>query len=994
MNLKSANPILHTSAPQDLSGIFDDATWKGHLPATSSPLSKPQLQQPILPPHSLVSPIASYNTASTGHMPTQPVDRDMRGVNLKANQQQPHVVPMTSLSMPSTANLTEEPLPHSLKTPSLTQLGSVMKTSSTYNQPSHVDYRIPRDNSRDPPPHDEMVLHPHTNMTKASIYSQTHHPDYRIPQVSREASTILQGSREPMSHDELVSQGYMANTPMPSLSLSHPSLGDYGIPHVSREPLTRDFASVPNNHQSNSQQMSQGNMTSTKISPTQPSHGDYTSLISREPQADMRMVSPTQISTAQAPMAFVSPPHQGHVIANDPARHVILQSHPHTQPATRDPLEYNRSMNMNASQINSDPLVTTKPTKSIPLHFQSVPYSSSTDMNYMNQPHSALPPQHPSDASSLPSNGNLPKMHTNLPAGSTDGASNYSPAKSIPERGYESEYMSPRLKTLSHDSLHHEMQPPSSNNVMHPELERQHNRATLPPSTEIYNSKTNLLVKREIPEKDTNVVRGSMLRQDPVEVHEVLSTVREGEQSNKTIAVPNVDDKPTEMFGSRRYYDEGTQNDSPERNETKRNQNSNLPVSKPYENSNNLSVSEPYAAPTHSPMDSREYNGRTSTPERTTMHNVPSTSTGATLIKDMHDFKSHTEPSLSSVIQTTANVQQENDHKPSQVQTTEDTRSLPELQPAETTAYNSEMDNRMTPLTQQQSEAKQEDVEFSDKKCSTTQDSPFPAPTKYNSPDRQSSSSNKSPSLATTKSSSVTNASALPSEIRQDELKNPDRYSSSSKESPPSPPTKSNTRLTPALPSKPPVQNVDDSDTDFFDQNINVTNSAAYRSLVGDMRKGSDGTDSEIDEAEGQVSAIISKPQTPLSRPTFKPFAASIPSLRPALPDTDTDSVDSVEAAIQAAMKKKDLEAVAESPRETPQPPPSSSLKQEAKSETAAEMVKPSPIKPGIDKTPGKKTQNTATALQINLDSECESYEVSAGGDASDEDDFDFYDKF
>lgn len=41
------------------------------------------------------------------------------------------------------------------------------------------------------------------------------------------------------------------------------------------------------------------------------------------------------------------------------------------------------------------------------------------------------------------------------------------------------------------------------------------------------------------------------------------------------------------------------------------------------------------------------------------------------------------------------------------------------------------------------------------------------------------------------------------------------------------------------------------------------------------------------------------------SRPVFKPFAASIPSLRPAPADTDTDSVDSVEAAIQAAMKKK-----------------------------------------------------------------------------------------
>lgn len=85
---------------------------------------------------------------------------------------------------------------------------------------------------------------------------------------------------------------------------------------------------------------------------------------------------------------------------------------------------------------------------------------------------------------------------------------------------------------------------------------------------------------------------------------------------------------------------------------------------------------------------------------------------------------------------------------------------------------------------------------------------------------------------------------------------------------------------------------------------------------------------------------------------------------------------------------------MAESQREFSQPSPSPSLKQEAKSEAAAELVKPLPVKSVIDRAPGKKTQNTATALHINLDSECESYEVSAGGEASDEDDFDFYDKF
>ncbi|XP_045111570.1 uncharacterized protein LOC123504801 isoform X2 [Portunus trituberculatus] len=972
MNLKSANPILHTSVPQDLSGIFDDATWKGHLPTTSTPLSKPQLQQP-----NLVTSIASYNTASMGHMPTQPVDRDVRRVNLNVNKQQPYAVPMTNISMPSTGSLTDESLLHSLKIPSLTQLSSVMKTPSTYSQPSHVDYRITHDNSRDPPPHDGMILHPHANMTKASIYSQTPHSDYRIPQVYREAPTILQVSREPLNQTGPVSQSYMANTPMPSLSHSHHSLGDY----VSREPLIHDFTTVPNNHQSNAQPQIQNNMVGTQRSVTlQPSHVDYTNpLISQEPQADMRIVSPTQVNTAQTPMAHVTPPHQGHMVTNDPARQVILQSHPPTQPASRDPMEYNRSMNMNVSQIHSDPLVTTKPLTNISLHLQDIPYSSNTDLSYMNQPPSAVPPQHLSGANSLSTNR----------YGSADGVTNYLPAKSIPGRGYESEYTSFHLKTLPHDSLHHDIHPSTSNNTMHTDSDTQHNRATLPSSNEICNPQPNLLVKREIPEKDTNVVRGSMLRQDPVEVHELASSVREGEITYRTPAVPDVDDKPREIFDSRRNYDERTQNDSTGRNETEKIQSSNLPISKPNENSNNLSVSKPYTALTHdSIVESREYNDeKTSTPEKNVMYNVPSTNTEVTLVEAKHDLKSHTEPYLSSANQATVNAQQENYHKPSQVQTNDE----PQL--AETNAYNYEMQNK-TPLTQHQREAEMKDVEFTGRRDINTQDPPSQAPTKHNSPDRQSSSSSKSPSLATTKSSPVINTSTLLSEATQNEVKNPDRHSSSSKESPQSHPTKSNTRPTTFLPSKPPVQNVDDSDTDFFDQNTNVTNSAAYRSLVGGMRKGSDGTDSEIDEAEGQVSAIISKPQTPLSRPTFKPFAASIPSLRPAQPDTDTDSMDSVEAAIQAAMKKKDLEAVTESPRESPQHPPSSSLKQECTSETSNEPVKPVPVKPGIDKASGKKTQNTPTALQINLDSECESYEVSGGGEASDEDDFDFYDKF
>lgn len=54
-----------------------------------------------------------------------------------------------------------------------------------------------------------------------------------------------------------------------------------------------------------------------------------------------------------------------------------------------------------------------------------------------------------------------------------------------------------------------------------------------------------------------------------------------------------------------------------------------------------------------------------------------------------------------------------------------------------------------------------------------------------------------------------------------------------------------------------------------------------------------------------KFSPVLYKKLFLFFRPVFKPFASSIPSLRSTPGDTDTDSVDSVEAAIQAAMRKK-----------------------------------------------------------------------------------------
>ncbi|KAK8738428.1 hypothetical protein OTU49_003871 [Cherax quadricarinatus] len=181
----------------------------------------------------------------------------------------------------------------------------------------------------------------------------------------------------------------------------------------------------------------------------------------------------------------------------------------------------------------------------------------------------------------------------------------------------------------------------------------------------------------------------------------------------------------------------------------------------------------------------------------------------------------------------------------------------------------------------------------------------------------------------------------------------------------------------------------EEEDSDFFDRDVVVTATAAYRSLVGNTlgdAAASLGTESESDEVEGQMSSFVSKQQTQSARSTFKPFASSIPSLRPQPPETDTDSVDSVEAAIQAALKnKKDQPSDAAPPAQPRQLSSQGGLRSQPVPESPKEI-----IKPGIGITHNK--MHAPAALQLNLASDSESYGVSAGEDGSD-DDFDFYDK-
>ncbi|XP_042226321.1 uncharacterized protein LOC121869174 isoform X1 [Homarus americanus] len=182
--------------------------------------------------------------------------------------------------------------------------------------------------------------------------------------------------------------------------------------------------------------------------------------------------------------------------------------------------------------------------------------------------------------------------------------------------------------------------------------------------------------------------------------------------------------------------------------------------------------------------------------------------------------------------------------------------------------------------------------------------------------------------------------------------------------------------------SKAASQDQEEDEQDFFDRDIPVTASTAYKNLVGNTRVSagsSPRTDSESDDVEGHMSAIISQQQTQPTRPTFKPFASSIPSLRP--PETDTDSVDSVEAAIQTALKNKKDQPSGNSVPHQSSPPEDTSLK--PTSVQAKEN-----IRTGI----GGKAR-ASTALQLNLESDSESYGISVGGEeASDEDDFGFYD--
>ncbi|XP_068210131.1 A-kinase anchor protein 200-like isoform X2 [Palaemon carinicauda] len=186
------------------------------------------------------------------------------------------------------------------------------------------------------------------------------------------------------------------------------------------------------------------------------------------------------------------------------------------------------------------------------------------------------------------------------------------------------------------------------------------------------------------------------------------------------------------------------------------------------------------------------------------------------------------------------------------------------------------------------------------------------------------------------------------------------------------------------------ANNIDDDDSDFFDRDVPVTSSRAYKSLLGDMAIGGPGipTESDSDDIEGQMSALAVR-ENPAKRPNSRPFASSIPSLRPKPPSTDTDSVDSVEAAIQAAMIKAKQEKADASDKNQESVKVTETSNTESRS--SLDMEKEiAPVSTGGNKLL-KGISKPSGALNLKLDSDSESCGVS-GGDNESEDDFDFYD--
>lgn len=162
--------------------------------------------------------------------------------------------------------------------------------------------------------------------------------------------------------------------------------------------------------------------------------------------------------------------------------------------------------------------------------------------------------------------------------------------------------------------------------------------------------------------------------------------------------------------------------------------------------------------------------------------------------------------------------------------------------------------------------------------------------------------------------------------------------------------------------------------------------------------------------------------------------------MRPKPGGTDTDSVDSVEAAIQAAMKAKNkgmfmnfsrcvcimmrvLEenvatrhctteclilyfCIITSSDEGPPPGGPDVVEDQERGEVTSGGIKKSGMvkgegtgeqaqsKMGKSNVEDSKKGRPAAALRFTLESDEESCVVSAGAEASDEDDFDFYDKF
>ncbi|XP_050713024.1 uncharacterized protein LOC126996522 [Eriocheir sinensis] len=944
MSLKSENPLLHSAVHQDSSGIFNtsggEALWKGSFQPASTPASKsqtlwastPSRSQQLthsLPPQPLVSPVTSYSAAPTSLGLTQPMERYMpRGnVSVTSQQQPPYNVRMTNL-MPSSNGQIQEPI---------TQGGMLS------HMPSRTD-KIPDNYNQQP--HIYPSTSPLTSLSNNSL-PQEQMPSYGLPSETSPAPAKTSSAYNQPSivdykslADIYKTEGDYRNqtdrysTARGNIEHRRSSSLNGSQTHNLEKPFTDRPTSSNSAHlQSFSNPTAAETNYLTHLQATLQPQPQATHLL--QPQQSTLHPQPQSVPQTNQPPTI--PAHLQSTVQPQ------LQLIPQTLQPSPIPAHLQSTLQ---PQLQSVPQ--TQQPLPIPAHLQSTfqpqlqsvpqtqqPSTSTQPPYFPSQFQSALSSQQPSALQPQPQSNLHSQQHSLLEQ------QKYAETNPLQTREYlTSMHNNPLVTSTNGAAIHTPEKLISMNGDAGKDLGiMSHHLESLPyDSLTQDRSSSNYTLHPDLAMQHNNVTHPTtsgiyMTQPDPY----INRDLPEKDVSNlqaPSSKTPSLNEDPIETvrLPSSSRECEITKNLGMLNIDNKPREMFNpRKYDERTQNGNEVEIflnSNTSSLTPDIPRTGDNTHGESE--QRESLHSPRKPTLDSTLLNENTYLREgdhdRLEHSPLTNLNNTVNIKQDNVSKPHQSPL---------------------MDNRNTTLESKSSETITNDA---------TNDS--------------------------LKDNGHTSLTHPEEEKTQKMFKSPDSSSSSSKETTSSSPPKTGS------PPRPDVPTRSAGDSDFFDQNINVKDSVAYKSLVSGGRRGTVGMESESDEAEEQLSALTTKPQTTPPRPVFKPFAASIPSLRPAPADTDTDSVDSVEAAIQAAMKKKDQAAASESSSQVQQP--QSPLKEEEKSEPSTEQK--GVIKPGTDRVLG--TSKPKAAVPINLESDAESYEVSVGADASDEDDFDFYDKF